>query len=400
MTDKDIENIYDICKKHCFADYYCVEDIPEKKYRNAVLNFPIPLELGNDGIIALIDSTIFGSCKTGLAICASGIYWKNDWSTNSNENHLSWKKFKKADIVRNETTVQLGSGNLFYTLRRIEVTKLLKDLQNNLKGDFFGNAESFFDNADKKIDQVNGFVGKALSFLDNLGTSLEELADKFPEENKVIEVKEIHQLTDSTKHVAIEEVRQIPDCPPPLPQLEMWHIAINGQQEGPFDTSTIKNLITKRNIDKTKCYVWKKGMADWKLMSEVGEFEDKKDVPSNLYISPPKTYGTNYGDKLNLGDNEIYYTSNVTKAEVQALGNYLVEEGFYGDEQNVSIQLDKDGDTYLFRMVVKYGFEKDKDTINIMKGLCALLLEDVFINKKVNVQLCDSKFRTLRTIVS
>jgi len=40
--------------------------------------------------------------------------------------------------------------------------------------------------------------------------------------------------------------------------------------------------------------------------------------------------GTNYGEKLTyLGDNELYYTSNVTKSEADKLGSYLVKEEFY-----------------------------------------------------------------------
>ena len=183
--------------------------------------------------------------------------------------------------------VQIGFENYFSTIRKIEVVKLLKDLQSNLKGDFFENAESFFDNADKKVDQVNGFVGKALSFLENLGTTLEELADKLPEDNNVIEVKEFHQSTDNTSQdVVTREACEESACPPPLPQLEKWHIAIDGYQKGPYDISTIKNLMLDRRINKTKCYVWKKGMSNWSLINKVDEFHEiLKDVEEG--VPPP-----------------------------------------------------------------------------------------------------------------
>jgi hypothetical protein len=193
---------------------------------------------------------------------------------------LSWKRFKKVEILNNlENKVQIGCENYFWTTHKVEVANFLKDLQNNLKGDFFGNAESFFDNADKKVDQVSGFMDRAFSFLDNLGTSLEELADKVPVENKMIEVKEFHEVTDDrSQHVITQEAIEAPACPPPIPQQDMWHIAINGKQEGPYDISTIKNLIIERSISKTNYHVWKKGMTDWSLMSEVDEFEDIKDI--------------------------------------------------------------------------------------------------------------------------
>ena len=100
--------------------------------------------------------------------------------------------------------------------------------------------------------------------------------------------------------------------------------------------------------------------------------------------------GASYGEKLNyLGDNELYYTSNVTKSEAEELGSYLSKEGFFKSDGKVSVQLNKEGSTYQFRMVIKTGLENDNDTIDIMKVVCEELSKNVFDNKNVEVHLCD-----------
>ena len=58
------------------------------------------------------------------------------------------------------------------------------------------------------------------------------------------------------------------------------------------------------------------------------------------------------GTKLEFNGGELYYTKNVNEAEARKLGEYLVNEKFF-DGAKKTIQLDKSGDTYLFRAVVK-----------------------------------------------
>ncbi len=60
---------------------------------------------------------------------------------------------------------------------------------------------------------------------------------------------------------------------------------------------------------------------------------------------------SSYGTKLDFNGGELYYTDNVTEADAKKLGDYLVKSGFFGGRQ-VTVQLDKAGATYQFRMVV------------------------------------------------
>ena len=69
-------------------------EIPEKKLRNAQSSFPIPQ---GEKVIALIDSTLLGSGKTGLAFTNWGVRWNNDSATETRINEYSWAELVKLD---------------------------------------------------------------------------------------------------------------------------------------------------------------------------------------------------------------------------------------------------------------------------------------------------------------
>lgn len=50
----------------------------------------------------------------------------------------------------------------------------------------------------------------------------------------------------------------------------------------------------------------------------------------------------NYGEKLEFGKGELYYKAPVSKELANKLGNFLVESGFFGNENPVSVQLLKE----------------------------------------------------------
>lgn len=66
--------------------YYC-PNIPEKKLINAKVAMSVPRE---ETVFALMDTTFFGSAKTGLVITEWGVRWANDWATESKTRALSW----------------------------------------------------------------------------------------------------------------------------------------------------------------------------------------------------------------------------------------------------------------------------------------------------------------------
>ena len=61
-----------------------------------------------------------------------------------------------------------------------------------------------------------------------------------------------------------------PATPPPLPAAAAFHVAINGQQAGPFDMGTLQGQAGSGAL-KRDSLVWKAGMAQWVKASEVPE---------------------------------------------------------------------------------------------------------------------------------
>ncbi|MCG9910134.1 MAG: SPFH domain-containing protein [Flavobacteriales bacterium] len=57
--------------------------------------------------------------------------------------------------------------------------------------------------------------------------------------------------------------------PPPLTPVS-FHIALNGQQAGPFDMNTISNMVKSGQLNGDTL-VWKQGMAGWEKASTVSE---------------------------------------------------------------------------------------------------------------------------------
>ena len=62
------------------------------------------------------------------------------------------------------------------------------------------------------------------------------------------------------------------------------------------------------------------------------------------------------------------------------------------------MQLEKEGDTYQFRMVVKEGYEEKEEFINLAKQFANELSADVFEGAPVEVHLCDEHLETLKKV--
>ena len=70
-------------------------------------------------------------------------------------------------------------------------------------------------------------------------------------------------------------------APPPLPAASAYHVAINGQQSGPFDLNTLQGHATSGAL-KRDSLVWKAGMAQWLKAGDVQEL-----APLFSSVPPP-----------------------------------------------------------------------------------------------------------------
>lgn len=107
---------------------------------------------------------------------------------------------------------------------------------------------------------------------------------------------------------------------------------------------------------------------------------------------------SSYGTKLEFNGSQVFYTKNVTEAEAKKLGDYLVKGEFFSDQNKGTVQLDKSGDTYQFRMVVKEGVAIDDKLVALFKTVATELSKNVFNGAKVEIHLCDSNLKTLKVV--
>ncbi len=71
--------------------------------------------------------------------------------------------------------------------------------------------------------------------------------------------------------------------PPPLPHLMQYHVALDGEANGPFSLNEVRARILNGEVN-TDTLVWANGMAEWKPAGEVATLSDqfKPDLPPPL----------------------------------------------------------------------------------------------------------------------
>lgn len=106
---------------------------------------------------------------------------------------------------------------------------------------------------------------------------------------------------------------------------------------------------------------------------------------------------SSYGTKLDFNNGELYYTDNVTEADAKKLGDYLVKSGFF-DGKKLTVQLDKAGSTYQFRMVVVKEKQTDEATMELLKTFAGEISKDAFNNAPTELHVCDDALKTIRVL--
>jgi hypothetical protein len=106
----------------------------------------------------------------------------------------------------------------------------------------------------------------------------------------------------------------------------------------------------------------------------------------------------NYGKKLKYGDNDLFYTTNVTEDQAKKLGDVLEKSGFWANGGRKSVQLDKSADTFLFRMVVLDKYKNDSSFIEKAKTSITELSQNAFNSEPVVMHFCDDHLKTIRVV--
>lgn len=109
--------------------------------------------------------------------------------------------------------------------------------------------------------------------------------------------------------------------------------------------------------------------------------------------------GGGYGSELKFNGGQLFYTTALSKDIAERLGNYLEKNGFFNGDLK-TVQLNKSGSTFEFRLVIKKGIEQDQEYIQNCKIFCRELSNDVFNSSQVDIHLCDEHLKTIRVVVS
>lgn len=104
-----------------------------------------------------------------------------------------------------------------------------------------------------------------------------------------------------------------------------------------------------------------------------------------------------YGQKLDVDGSEVYY-KNVSQEEAKKLGDHLKKTGYFTDKKKVSVQLNKEGETYQVRLVVVDNFKELEGYPVGYQRMAAQISSEVFNDKPVEVHLTDDKFKTVETM--
>jgi hypothetical protein len=107
---------------------------------------------------------------------------------------------------------------------------------------------------------------------------------------------------------------------------------------------------------------------------------------------------TDYGEKLEIDGDEIYYISeNVEKEEAQKLGEFLQSTEYFTGE-GFSVQLDKKDDVYLVRFVVQEEAYEGDDYTDLFRAYGEQISNTVLNGEAVEVHLCDDTLTTKKVI--
>lgn len=60
--------------------------------------------------------------------------------------------------------------------------------------------------------------------------------------------------------------------PPPIPDMTVYHVLINNAQQGPFDMTVLRQMVSQGTLTR-ETYVWKAGMAQWAKAGDCPELQ-------------------------------------------------------------------------------------------------------------------------------
>jgi hypothetical protein len=104
-----------------------------------------------------------------------------------------------------------------------------------------------------------------------------------------------------------------------------------------------------------------------------------------------------YGAKVTNGPIEVYYKNGATRDEADRVAATLARLWVEGGERR-SVQIVKNGETPVFRMVIKPEFHNDLKMLAQIGLVAARLSRDAFQGAAIEVEACDEYLKTVRSV--
>lgn len=110
-----------------------------------------------------------------------------------------------------------------------------------------------------------------------------------------------------------------------------------------------------------------------------------------------------YGKSVKINDkSEVFYKGDgVTEAEAKNLGAFLLKQEYFNTQDDRTVQLMKEGDSYVVKFIVDQEKIKQQDSATVATGFKVWhmwIQDNVFNGAKVKVVLADEKLNPLREV--
>jgi GYF domain 2/Helix-hairpin-helix motif len=208
--------------------------IPAKKLGKAADAMRIPPD---ETVQALVDDTVFGSAKVGMAVGTRGIYWNNPMlSGGEGRPHRSWDELVRTRVAVCNKDVMVGDTDWI----SLSTTAPALVLGLVLRAQWWARA----------------------------------------------------QLSPEERRAAIAAAFEAdPDAPVASSAAEppRWHLAMNGQQFGPYPRAAVGEMIAAGQVAADACFAWAEGMPAWVPLREVPELAALLAPPAPAPPPVPRT---------------------------------------------------------------------------------------------------------------
>lgn len=100
---------------------------------------------------------------------------------------------------------------------------------------------------------------------------------------------------------------------------------------------------------------------------------------------------------VEIGNTQVLYTKNITEKEATDLAKFITGTD-ESKNATMTVKLDRQSDTVLFMVVVKDGYQNDESYLKILKIYGQLITKEVFSDKPLKVQVCNTDLKVLKTL--